>query len=369
MASFFKVGWMIDVELKQVTKTFGRVVAVDDVSIEVRRGEFLTLLGPSGCGKTTTMRMIAGLESPTQGRVFIRNSDVTYLPPYKRDVSLMFQNYALFPHKNIFNNVAFGLKYRQVPEVERRKRVREALELVHLPGIEDRYPRQLSGGQQQRVALARALVVNPALLLLDEPLSNLDLKLRERMRVELKQIQEQVGITFIFVTHDQEEALTLSDTIAVMEKGKIVQVGSPRQVYEQPQTEFVARFIGQSNILEGRVRQAGAGEIEIETESGLTLPVPVAAPVPVGEKLAIQLRAERVHVYPETVAPPFDLAFPGVIDRTIYAGSVVHYYIHLTHGESILAIRPTSSETPLARQTQVMVGFDRQDVVPLRGAV
>ena len=218
---------MIDVELRSVSKKFGQVVAVDDVSFQVRQGEFLTLLGPSGCGKTTTMRLIAGLERPSAGELFIRQEKVTDAPPYARDVSLMFQNYALFPHKNVFDNIAFGLKYRErdLPKHKRGQRVKEALDLVRLPGIEARYPRQLSGGQQQRVALARALVIKPAVLLLDEPLSNLDLKLREKMRVELKQIQELVGITFIFVTHDQEEALMLSDRVAVMEEGKITQVG------------------------------------------------------------------------------------------------------------------------------------------------
>lgn len=360
---------MIDVELKNVTKTFGRVVAVDDVFLQVEQGEFLTLLGPSGCGKTTTMRIIAGLESPSHGQVLIRGREVTHLPPYRRDVSLMFQNYALFPHKNIFENIAFGLKYRKVPEAERRKRVREVLELVHLPGIEERYPHQLSGGQQQRVALARALVVNPAVLLLDEPLSNLDLKLRERMRVELKQIQEQVGITFIFVTHDQEEALTLSDTVAVMEAGGIIQVGSPREIYEQPRSEFVARFIGQSNILKGQVRQSGPQEIEIETESGLSLPVPVTTHTPVGERLSVQLRAERVHVHSEGTKPEDKLTFPGVIERTIYAGNAVYYYIRLESGDLILAMRPTTGETPLTRQTSVVISFNGEDCIALRGEV
>ena len=358
---------MIDVELKHVTKIFGKVVAVDDVSLQFKQGEFLTLLGPSGCGKTTTMRIIAGLEAPNRGQVFIRSQEVTHLPPYKRDVSLMFQNYALFPHKNVFDNVAFGLKYRKVAEAERKRLVGEVLDLVHLPGIEKRYPRQLSGGQQQRVALARALVVNPAVLLLDEPLSNLDLKLRERMRVELKQIQEQVGITFIFVTHDQEEALTLSDIVAVMEGGRIVQVGSPREIYEHPQTEFVAKFIGQSNILAGQVRQSSPTEIDFEADSGLRLPVPVAYHIPVGERLAIQIRAERVHVYPETATPEDKLTIAGVIERTIYAGNAVHYYIRLKSGALILAMRPTTGEALLARETAVVVGFEGEDCVVLRG--
>jgi spermidine/putrescine ABC transporter ATP-binding subunit len=357
---------MIDIELRDVTKTFGKVVAVDRISVQVQRGEFLTLLGPSGCGKTTTMRIVAGLETPSHGQVFVRNQEVTHLPPYRRDVSLMFQNYALFPHKNIFDNVAFGLKYRQVPEAERRKRVREALELVHLPGIEARYPRQLSGGQQQRVALARALVVNPAVLLLDEPLSNLDLKLRERMRVELKQIQEQVGITFIFVTHDQEEALTLSDTVAVMEAGRIVQVGPPREIYERPQTEFVARFMGQSNILKGEVRAAGPRELRVETESGLSLTLPATAHIPVGERVTLQLRAERVHVHAADARPENKLAYAGVIERTIYAGNAVYYYVRLDSGDLTLAMRPTTGESPLARESRVVVSFNAGDCVVLR---
>jgi spermidine/putrescine transport system ATP-binding protein len=359
---------MIDVELKNVSKRFGNVLAVDDISFQVKQGKFLTLLGPSGCGKTTTMRVIAGLETPTQGQVLIRGRDVTLFPPYKRDISLMFQSYALFPHKDIFNNVAFGLKYRKVPTEERKKKVKDVLDMVHLPGIESRYPKQLSGGQQQRVALARALVVNPAVLLLDEPLSNLDLKLRERMRVELKQIQEQVGITFIFVTHDQEEALTLSDTIAVMEAGRIVQMGVPREIYEHPKTEFVARFIGQSNILDGKVRSCKESEIEIETEKGLRLQATVAGHVPVGKELAVQLRAERVHVYPKGEdGTRHELSYSGVIDRTVYAGSLVQYYVRLENGEMILSIRPTTIETPLKQQTPVVVGFSRNDLVVLRG--
>jgi len=358
---------MNDVELRRVTKTFGKVVAVNDISFQVQQGEFLTLLGPSGCGKTTTMRIIAGLELPTSGFVYIREREVTYLPPYRRDVSLMFQSYALFPHKNIFDNVGFGLKYRNFPKAERATRIREALELVHLPGIEKRYPKQLSGGQQQRVALARALVVNPSVLLLDEPLSNLDLKLRERMRVELKQIQEKVGITFIFVTHDQEEALTLSDRIAVMEAGQIVQVGSPRAVYEHPQTEFVARFIGQSNILKGRVRSTGPEQFEFESEKGFRTQVSYGTQIPVGENLVVQLRAERVHVYPEGIAGLHELIFRGVIDRTVYAGDSVQYFIHLDNGETILSIQPTSSGKPLEPSNPVVIGLDQNDFVVLRG--
>ena len=361
---------MIDVELRNVSKKFGQVVAVDDVSFQVHQGEFLTLLGPSGCGKTTTMRLIAGLERPAAGEIFIRQENVTDAPPYARDVSLMFQNYALFPHKNVFDNIAFGLKYRErgLPKDKRSQRVKEALDLVRLPGIEARYPRQLSGGQQQRVALARALVIKPAVLLLDEPLSNLDLKLREKMRVELKQIQELVGITFIFVTHDQEEALMLSDRVAVMEEGKIIQVGVPREVYEKPQSRFVAEFIGQSNFLEARVVRVGPLGTEVETESGLTLRVPADPPPPTGSTVILQIRAERVHVYRQKPPPSDGYDFPGTVERTIYVGNTIQYFVNLESHDLIMAIRPTSGESPFTRDEAVWVSFGPQDIVYLRGA-
>lgn len=360
---------MIDVELRNTTKKFGKVVAVNDVSFQVRQGEFLTLLGPSGCGKTTTLRLIAGLETPTVGEIFIRQEDVTNAPPYTRDVSLMFQNYALFPHKNVFDNIAFGLKYRKrgIPKDERKRRVKEALELVHLPGIEARYPRQLSGGQQQRVAMARSLVIEPAVLLLDEPLSNLDLKLRERMRVELKQIQEQVGITFIFVTHDQQEALMLSDRVAVMEEGRIIQLGLPREVYEKPQSRFVAEFIGQSNFLEGRVVQAGPLGAEIETESGLTLRVPADPHASTGSKGVLQIRAERVHVHRQKRPPSDGYTFSGTVERVIYVGNTIQYFIKLESHDLIMATRPTSGEAQFARGEAVWISFGLEDVVLLRG--
>jgi spermidine/putrescine transport system ATP-binding protein len=361
---------MIDVELRSVTKKFGKVVAVDDVSFQVRQGEFLTLLGPSGCGKTTTMRLIAGLERPTAGEIFIRQENVTDAPPYARDVSLMFQNYALFPHKNVFDNISFGLKYRErgLSKDERSQRVKEALDLVHLPGIEARYPRQLSGGQQQRVALARALVIKPAVLLLDEPLSNLDLKLREQMRVELKQIQELVGITFIFVTHDQEEALMLSDRVAVMEEGKIIQVGVPREVYEKPKSRFVAEFIGQSNFFEARVVRVGPLGTEVETESGLSLQVLVDPPPPVGSTGVLQIRAERVHVHRQKPPQSDGYAFPGTLERVIYVGNTIQYFIRLESNDLVMAIRPTSGESPFTRGEAVWISFGSQDTVYLRGA-
>jgi putative spermidine/putrescine transport system ATP-binding protein len=260
-----------DVELAHVQKSFGRFRAIEDFSLGVVRGEFLTLLGPSGCGKTTIMKIIAGLLQPTAGDVFIRGERVNERAAYERDVSLMFQNYALFPHKSVFDNIAFGLKYRGVGLQERKRRVRAILDLVKLPHIEDRYPHQLSGGQQQRVALARSLVVNPAVVLLDEPLCNLDQKLRVGMQVELKQIQEKSGMTFVFVTHDQGEALALSDRIVVINQGEILQVGTPREVYERPQSRFVADFLGQSNFFEGTITQLEGSLAQFTTDNGASL--------------------------------------------------------------------------------------------------
>jgi spermidine/putrescine transport system ATP-binding protein len=247
-----------DVRLEDVTKRFDGAVAVDDLSLEVDPGRFFALLGPSGCGKTTTLRMIGGFEEPSEGRIFLGDRDVVGLPPYKRDVNTVFQSYALFPHLTTAENVAFGLQRRKVPKNDARQRVDQMLSLVDLAGLGGRKPRQLSGGQQQRVALARALVCRPRVLLLDEPLGALDLKLRKQMQLELKRIQHDVGITFVHVTHDQEEAMTMADSIAVMNRGRIEQLGAPEQLYERPQTAFVAGFLGISNLLSGTVEGGGA---------------------------------------------------------------------------------------------------------------
>ena len=248
---------------------------MDRVSARVERGEFFTFLGPSGCGKTTTLRIVAGLELPDSGRVIIDGDDVTYLPPYKRDTAMVFQNYALWPHMTVFENVAYGLKVRKLPKEEVRRRVKEVLELVRLEGLESRYPTQLSGGQQQRVALARALVVQPKVLLLDEPLSNLDAKLRVEMREELKRLQRKLGITTIYVTHDQDEAMALSDRIAVMNLGRVVEVGKPDELYRRPRSFFVATFIGRSNVLQCRAIEVRGEEVALEC-SGLRLVATVA---------------------------------------------------------------------------------------------
>jgi spermidine/putrescine transport system ATP-binding protein len=263
----------VDVRLEEITKRFGDVTAVDMLNLEISRGEFFSLLGPSGCGKTTTLRMIGGFEEPTFGRIELRNVDVTGIPPYRRNVNTVFQSYALFPHLSVFDNVAFGLRRKKVPKDEIRRRVEESLDLVDLPGFGGRKPSQLSGGQQQRVALARALVNEPQLLLLDEPLGALDLKLRKQMQLELKRIQIEVGITFVYVTHDQEEAMTMSDRLAVMRHGRIEQVGVPEEVYERPATEFVAGFLGASNLLEGEVAHRNGQDSVVRVPGG-TVVVP-----------------------------------------------------------------------------------------------
>jgi spermidine/putrescine transport system ATP-binding protein len=278
-----------DVRLVDIVKAFDEVRAVDGVSVEIPSGSFFALLGPSGCGKTTSLRMIGGFEEPTSGQIFLGDRDVVGLPPYKRDVNTVFQSYALFPHMTVFENVAFGLERRHVDKAQVKTRVLEVLELVDLAGREGRKPRQLSGGQQQRVALARAIVNNPRVLLLDEPLGALDLKLRKQMQLELKRIQHELGLTFVHVTHDQEEAMTMADTIAVMNHGKIEQLGSPTELYERPRSEFVAGFLGKSNLLEGAVEAAGlvrlADGTQVRGDTG-TLTGPVAAGVR-PEKIAL----------------------------------------------------------------------------------
>jgi len=259
------------------------MVAVDDLSLDIPEGEFFSMLGPSGCGKTTTLRMIGGFEEPTRGTIYLKGRDVTDLPPYKRDVNTVFQSYALFPHLDVFENVAFGLRRRKVPKEEIATRVKETMRLVDLVGFAERRPAQMSGGQQQRVALARALVNSPKVLLLDEPLGALDLKLRKQMQLELKRIQSEVGITFIYVTHDQEEAMTMSDRLAVMRLGTIEQIGPPEEVYESPQTEFVASFLGASNMLEGELKEQTDGAATVLLTGGHVVHLPSErAPFSVG---------------------------------------------------------------------------------------
>jgi spermidine/putrescine transport system ATP-binding protein len=311
-----------DVKLERLTKRFGEdVVAVDDVSLEIPRGSFFALLGPSGCGKTTTLRMIGGFEEPTSGTIELGGADVTGLPPYRRDVNTVFQSYALFPHLTIAENVAFGLRRRKVPGDQITGRVEEMLELVELGGLGRRKPRQLSGGQQQRVALARALVCKPQVLLLDEPLGALDLKLRKQMQLFLKRLQHDVGITFVHVTHDQEEAMTMADTIAVMSGGRIEQLGPPRELYERPQTGFVAGFLGVSNLLSGVV--AGADGVRLDGTGA----VRVAAPLPAdGTPVSIGVRPEKIRVGDGANA------IEGTVAESAYIGVSTQYLVDTPSG-------------------------------------
>ena len=291
-------GGTVDVHLERVTKRFGEVVAVDDLTVDIRSGEFFSLLGPSGCGKTTTLRMIGGFEDPSAGQIFLGGQDVTNRPPYRRDVNTVFQSYALFPHLDVGENVAFGLRRKRLPKRDVDRRVNEVLELVDLPQHRTRKPAQLSGGQQQRVALARALVNHPRLLLLDEPMSALDAKLRKQMQSELKRIQTEVGITFLYVTHDQEEAMTMSDRLAVMRLGKIEDLGSPERVYERPATDFVASFLGASNLLDATVAQFGSETtaVSVEQRAIVTVPSQLVGPRPVGSAVKVGVRPEKIHI-------------------------------------------------------------------------
>ena len=324
-----------DIRLDRVTKRFGDVTAVDDLSLTVDRGEFFSLLGPSGCGKTTTLRMVGGFEETTAGTIYLGDADVTTLPPFRRDVNTVFQSYALFPHLSVYENVAFGLRRRRVPDGEVRQQVAALLELVELPGYEQRKPSQLSGGQQQRVALARALINHPRVLLLDEPLGALDLKLRKQMQIELKRIQTEVGITFIYVTHDQEEAMTMSNRIAVMRAGRIEQLGPPEELYERPATEFVAGFLGVSNLLDGEVAGRDGEFASIRLHDGAVVRAPAAA-VNGAPLVRIGMRPEKLRVVSlaEGDAPAgTDLnSLDGVVLDASYIGVSTQYLVETAEG-------------------------------------
>jgi spermidine/putrescine transport system ATP-binding protein len=326
----------IDVEFRGVTKRFGDVVAVDALDLEIRKGEFLSLLGSSGCGKTTSLRMIAGFEQPTEGEILIGGQDAVGTPPYKRDVNTVFQHYALFPHMSILDNVAYGLKQRGLGKAERHAKAHEALELVHLQGRAQRKPRELSGGQQQRVALARALVMEPRVLLLDEPLGALDLKLRKDMQVELKRIQRDVGITFVYVTHDQGEAMSMSDRIAVMSEGRIEQLDAPEAIYDRPASAFVAGFIGEMNVLDGAVRATSGGVATIELSGGT-----VAARVdhaPAGD-VVVGIRPEKVRIVSGDAGAGANRLAATVVTR-LQLGSSIQVVAELADGTEVTAVVP-----------------------------
>jgi spermidine/putrescine transport system ATP-binding protein len=326
-----------DVRFEHVTKRFGDANAVDDLNLEVRAGEFFSLLGPSGCGKTTSLRMLGGFEEPTTGRIFIGGQDVTDLAPYRRHVNTVFQSYALFPHLDVFENVAFGLRRRHVAKNEVKRRVLEMLEMVDLPNFERRQPSQLSGGQQQRVALARALVNQPRLLLLDEPMSALDAKLRRQMQVELKRIQSQVGITFIYVTHDQEEAMTMSDRLAVMWRGKIEGMGSPKDVYDNPTSEFVATFLGASNLLSGEIVRTVGDTVTVATSGGVEVRVSTSrVPDPKSSKVKVGVRPEKIDLAPEGSSPaPGCNSLRGRVRVSTFTGVGNQYIVETESGVEV----------------------------------
>src|SRR5436190_18896236 len=305
----------VAISLEGVAKRFGSVAAVEATTLDIREGEFFSMLGPSGCGKTTTLRMIAGFEVPDEGRVLLRGADVTNVPPNQRNVNTVFQHYALFPHMNVFDNVSFGLELKKVPRGERRERVAEMLRIVQPEGMEKRKPQQLSGGQQQRVALARALVNRPAALLLDEPLGALDVKLRKQMQLELKRIQNELGTTFVYVTHDQEEALAMSDRIAVMNGGRVEQTGSPREIYEHPSTTFVADFIGSLNALDLTIDELVGGYAVARFGEDERVVVPVRAGRRAGEEIRVAVRPERVQIGP---APDGGSRLEGTIAELVF---------------------------------------------------
>jgi spermidine/putrescine transport system ATP-binding protein len=336
------------VELRNVTKRFGELVAVDHMSLQIRNGDFFALLGPSGCGKTTTLRMIAGFESPTEGELYIQGEYVGDTPPFRRNTNMVFQSYALFPHMSVARNIAFGLEMKRVPRPQIRHRVAEALDMVRLAGLGHRRPAQLSGGQQQRVALARALVNRPSVLLLDEPLGALDLKLRKEMQLELKKLQQQVGITFVYVTHDQGEALTMSNRIAVMHKGRVLQIGSPTEIYERPNCRFVADFIGESNFLDGQVLEQDSAHVTVLV--GDTLRVCVAAgpgsilaergllgELPAGRPVTLAIRPEKIRLLREPAAGQLN-QFSGQVEEIVYVGTETQFRVRLEDG-SLLMVR------------------------------
>jgi len=344
------------IELESLTKRFDDVTAVDDISLEIQAGEFFSLLGPSGCGKTTTLRMVAGFEPPTTGKILLDGVDVANLPPNRRQVNTVFQSYALFPFLTVAENVAFGLKYKSVPKAELNSRVAEALELVQLTGYEKRRPNQLSGGQQQRVALARALVLRPSVLLLDEPLGALDAKLRRTLQVELGVLQKQVGITFLYVTHDQEEALTMSDRLAVMNHGRVAQLGTPEEVYNEPADAYVADFLGVSNLMDARVQPGGDGKGPCQLRMGDFTLEAAAGRLDATGTVKLAIRPERIHVEPyETTGAN---RVPGMVERLVFLGSTTHVYVRLATGSTLQTlVRNDGAELPYSQGTAVSVAI------------
>lgn len=358
---------MAGVVLKDVTKRFSAVTAVDAVSLEVREGEFLTLLGPSGCGKTTTLRLIAGFTAPSRGRILIAGEDVTDLPPRKRNIGMVFQDYALFPHLTVAENIAFGLRERGEPKAKISARVQELVALVRLPEVENRFPAELSGGQQQRVALARALAYAPRVLLMDEPLGALDLKLRETMQIELHRIQRELGITTIYVTHDQEEAMSLSDRIAVMADGKLLQVGNPEEIYSYPLTPFVANFVGKINFLEGTVRRVEGGQCIVEVAGEGLIRARADEPIHEGQVVQLALRPESLCMS-RTEEGARGNRIAGIVERRRFLGNLSHYFVR-TSGHHVLMVEPAGGSEVAKVGDSVWVHWDPEDCRVFQGSL
>ncbi len=335
-------------------KSYGKVVAVDHLSFHVKKGEFFGLLGPSGCGKSTTLKMIAGLEDPDRGDIFLKGRRINDIPVHKRQTAMVFQNYALFPHMTVFNNVAFGLRMLKVDSREINRKVEEILALIRLPDVGDRYPSQLSGGQQQRIALARVLVLNPDVLLLDEPLSNLDAKLRETMRIELKDIQRRVGITTLFVTHDIQEAFALSDRVALMNQGRIEQMGLPQELYDSPSTEFAATFVGQPNFFDGQITTVSSGSATFLSEDGISFLLKEGKGMNPGQKGRLVVRPEKISIQRERLGK--DNSFEGRIARAIYLGEITKYLVEV-RGVRFLA----NATRFIPEGSQIWAEWDKED--------
>jgi putative spermidine/putrescine transport system ATP-binding protein len=357
------------IEIDDVSKLYdGGVRAVDAVAMDIRAGEFFSLLGPSGCGKTTTLRMIAGFDTPSSGEIRVDGADITHVPAHKRDMAMVFQNYALFPHRTVAENVAFGLRMRGLDKATIATKVKAALALVELSGMDDRRPAQLSGGQQQRVALARAIVIEPRVLLCDEPLGALDKKLRQQMQFELKQLQKSLGLTLVFVTHDQEEALAMSDRIAVMNAGRVEQIGTPIEIYDQPQTRFVADFIGDTNIFRGQRVTMDHG-VGIAAGNGLVLALPSSSQVADSAVLSVALRPEKIGLSPadDAVGTTNGASAKGEVDSTNFLGGAVLYRITLDSGHNVLVQQPNAGVRSIhAPGSPVMLAWTPADLVILK---
>jgi iron(III) transport system ATP-binding protein len=357
---------MPGLRLERLIKRFGQTIAVDGIDLKIEDGEIMTLLGPSGCGKTTTLRCIAGFLIPDDGEIYLGEQQITDLLPEKRGIGFVFQNYALWPHMTVFDNLAFGLRLRHVPRTEIKKRVNEALALVRLSGFAERYPRQLSGGQQQRIALARALVIQPQVLLLDEPLSNLDAQLREEMRFEIRELQKSLGITAVYVTHDQAEALVLSDRIAVMNQGVITQIGTPQQIYNQPNNRFVAGFIGLSSFVEGIVTQLDSSltYATVTTSDNLDIRVPGDS-LSLNQKITLAVRPEYITLkLDDSVAMPEEAnLLEGEVVRVAYLGDVIDYRVQV--GSWVLRLHTdTDTYLQLKDKVQLIIPVERITLIP-----